>query len=264
MKIENVKIISFSPTNGTKKVLEAIADGISSQTVDFLDLTLIDSLPPEQKEIVADLVLIGTPVYAGRVPLTAVERLEKLTAKNVPAIIVVVYGNRAYGDALLELNDIAIKCGFKPIAAGAFIAEHSFSTEEYLIAKARPDAEDLHKAKEFGKNIVEKFTAIQETNSLKVAGNFPYKERGGSLGVAPETDKDLCIDCKECVVVCPTSAIPAADPTITDASKCILCCACVKVCPVSARKVTHPNLVALAKRLYDNCQIRIEPEMFMS
>lgn len=266
MKFTNIKIISFSPTNSTKKVLETIASGISSQTAELIDLTIPSSLPKETRKISADLVLIGVPVYSGRVPITAVNRLQKLTANNIPAVLVAVYGNRHYDDALLELNDVAIKCGFKPISAGAFIAEHSFATEEYPIAKSRPDAEDLTKAKQFGKDIVNKFSDVQAKDlltSLKIPGNSPYKERGASLGVSPETDKDLCIDCKKCVYVCPTSAIPENDPTITNANECILCCACIKVCPVEARKNTNPKLIGLSKRLSENFQTRLETELFM-
>ena len=263
MKFTNIKIISFSPTNSTKKVLQTIASGISSQAAELIDLTTPGSLPKKTREVSADLVLIGVPVYSGRVPLTAVNRLQKLTANNTPAVLVAVYGNRHYDDALLELNDIAIKCGFKPIAAGAFIAEHSFATEEYPIAKARPDVDDLIKAKQFGEDIVKKFISVESPDLVKVPGNSPYKERGPALGIAPDTDKDICIDCKKCVYVCPTSAIPASDPTITDASNCILCCACIKVCPVEARKVTHPKLVGLSKRLSENFQTRLEAEMFM-
>lgn len=63
---------------------------------------------------------------------------------NCTAIIVVVYGNWDYVDALIELRDIAVKMGFKPIAAAAFIGEHSFSTEDSPIAYGRPDISDLN------------------------------------------------------------------------------------------------------------------------
>jgi ferredoxin len=263
MTIKNIKIICFSPTNSTKRILQTIASGLTAESTEILDITLPNSLSIEDMKIKADLVLIGVPVYAGRVPLTAVERLQKLTAQGVPAILVAVYGNRHYDDALLELNDIAIAAGFKPIAAGTFIAEHSFATEEYPIAKSRPDAEDLTKAKQFGEEIVKKFKSTESPDLIKVPGNLPYKERGPALGIAPDTDKNLCINCMKCVSACPTSAIPTNDPTITNADKCILCCACIKVCPVEARKNTNPKLEALSKRLSENFETRLEAELFI-
>ena len=45
------------------------------------------------------------------------------SASQTPAVLVVVYGNRAYDDALLELSDIATGAGFVPLAAGAFVGE---------------------------------------------------------------------------------------------------------------------------------------------
>lgn len=69
--IERVVAMYFSPTNTTKKVVEEIAGGLASdlgcvqETVDF-------TLPGVREEIQAfgprDLVVFGTPVYAGRVP----------------------------------------------------------------------------------------------------------------------------------------------------------------------------------------------------
>ena len=47
------------------------------------------------------------PVYAGRVPALAVERLKGIKTSGVKCVIVAVYGNRAYEDALVEMQDIA-------------------------------------------------------------------------------------------------------------------------------------------------------------
>lgn len=47
------------------------------------------------------------PVYAGRVPTLAVERLKDIKTSGVKCVIVAVYGNRAYKDALVEMQDVA-------------------------------------------------------------------------------------------------------------------------------------------------------------
>lgn len=47
------------------------------------------------------------PVYAGRVPALAVERLKDIKTSGVKCVIVAVYGNRAYKDALVEMQDVA-------------------------------------------------------------------------------------------------------------------------------------------------------------
>jgi len=88
-----------------------------------------------------DLAIIGVPVYAGRVPEIAAHRLKEIKGAGTPAVVVAVYGNREFEDALVEMRDIAIAQGFEVVAAGAFIAEHSFSTDELPIAAGRPDSE---------------------------------------------------------------------------------------------------------------------------
>jgi hypothetical protein len=47
-------------------------------------------------------------VYAGRISADAKFRLQRIKANNTQAVIVVMYGNREYEDALLELNDIVV------------------------------------------------------------------------------------------------------------------------------------------------------------
>lgn len=117
------------------------------------DLTLDESSSPIEME--GELCVIVTPVYGGRVPALALQRLQRLKGNGAPAILVVVYGNRDYEDALLELRDTAISLGFVPLTAGAFIGEHSYSTPELPIAAGRPDTDDLQQAREFGKNSLE-------------------------------------------------------------------------------------------------------------
>ncbi len=266
MNSKQIKTICFSPTQSTQKIVQRIAEGISTNTADILDLTLPSKKFDSSIEIHADLALIGVPVYGGRVPLDAIKRLEKLQADDIPTVIIVVYGNRHYDDALLELHELAVNSGFKPIAAGAFIAEHSFSIEKYPIAKSRPDAEDLVKISAFANEIVEickgEHVPLQ-LSSDAIPGNYPYIERKPSTPFAAETDKDKCGNCRKCVVVCPTEAINKKDNSITDPEKCILCGACIKVCEKQARAISHPAFFETAKRISTNFNARREPEIFI-
>ena len=141
-----VQTICFSPTRTTARIVAAIARGTQLPAAEPLDLT-----PPEARTRRIEaaqnaLAIIGAPVYGGRIPPEATHRLQRLTANGVPAGLVVVYGNRAYEDALLELRDLVIGLGFVPIAAAAFVGEHSYSTEATPIAHGRPDALDLAQA----------------------------------------------------------------------------------------------------------------------
>jgi ferredoxin len=267
MKINAVKLIYFSPTGTTKKTLQAIARGIGVGRVETLDLTPPDAkgrtFPPLRAD---ELALIGAPVYGGRIPLVAVERLRQVKGQGTPAALVVLYGNREFEDALLELRDLAAEQGFRPLAGGAFLGEHSYSTSAIPIAAGRPDAADLQKASAFGAQIAAKLTGLSAPEAiamLAVPGNLPYKERRPSSGIAPTTDEALCAKCGDCARACPTGVITVAETVTTDAAGCILCCACVKVCPTDARALEHPRTQQTRQWLSANHGQRKEPQTFV-
>ncbi|MGW8195616.1 MAG: flavodoxin family protein, partial [Desulforhopalus sp.] len=140
MNINKVWAVFFSPTRTTKKIVEAVLSGIAGNNVGTYDLTY--SAEGIGREFHDDeLVVFGVPVYAGRVAPLAVERLAGVRGNKSPAVLVVVYGNRDYEDALIELRDLAEKASFIPVAAAAFIGEHSFSSEDFPIAQGRPDSD---------------------------------------------------------------------------------------------------------------------------
>jgi ferredoxin len=266
MNIKAVKLIYFSPTKTSKKVVEGIVQGIEVDTVEHLDLTPPEARLWKLRGIQDVLTIIATPVYSGRVSLDAIQRLQKLKAINTLAIIVVLYGNREYEDALLELKNLVVEAGFIPIAGGAFIGEHSYSNDTTPIASGRPDSEDLKKAREFGKMVREKIRAIRSINEmvpLQVPGNFPYRERKTRSNISPVTQETICTKCKQCSMVCPKAAITVEETIITNQNLCILCCACVKNCATGARVVEDPQIKQAAERLSKNCAKRKEPEIYM-
>lgn len=67
------------------------------------------------------------PVIAGRVPNVLLKFLDTLQGGGALAVPVVLYGNRNFDDALIELRNILQDRGFYAIGAAAFIGEHSFS-----------------------------------------------------------------------------------------------------------------------------------------
>ena len=133
MNIAKWIIAHFSPTGGTKKIADAISAGFHTPVVE-MDLTKADSTVTLGEN---DGLMAVLPVYAGRVPQIALERLAALKGSGQKAVAVVVYGNREYEDALLETEDALEANGFQVIAAAAFIAEHSIARS---IAAGRPDA----------------------------------------------------------------------------------------------------------------------------
>jgi ferredoxin len=266
MVLEAAQLIYFSPTRTTQHVLEAIGQGTGLPLAAPRDVTR----PDEATRTVAPspdvLTLIGVPVYAGRVPGPAASRLRRVDGNGSPAAMVVVYGNRAYEDALLELTDLVVAQGFVPVAAGAFIGEHSFSSAATPIAVGRPDAADLARAMRFGEAIRDKLENLEGGGNLPgltVPGNVPYRQRPAPLQVAPISREDVCVRCEQCAQVCPMGAIRLAEAVETRQEDCLHCFACVKACPTGARILEHPGLLEIARRLAVTCAARQEPEVFL-
>ena len=266
MEGKQVKLIYFSPTGTTQKVLESIAQGIASEDVEHINLTLPKGSQQQIPPFADELVILGAPVYGGRLPVEAIARFKKLKAGNTLAILVVVYGNREFEDALLELKNLAIELGFQPIAAGAFIAEHSFATKDVPIANGRPDELDVAKAMHFGAKIMDKIKMLQSPAGrmeVEIPGRFPYASGGvRAMAVTPVSKEDICTVCGMCASVCPTAAISINGRVATEIELCIRCCACIKNCPTGARVMEDSTLKNIAKWLNDNCSTRKEPQVF--
>jgi ferredoxin len=274
MKINSLKLVYFSPTGTTKAVVQGIAHGMNQNAVELIDITRPDARKQSLLTSEHELLIIGVPVYMGRVPALFTGWLQGINAHTTPAVCVVVYGNRAYEDALIELKDILTQRGCKPIAAAACIGKHSFSNEEMPTAEDRPDAGDLHNAESFGRKIQEKLNTISSADQipdLSVPGCHPY--RGEPCHPYPRDSKfwnvdfiavsDQCNQCGACAEGCPVGAIDPENSRVIDTEKCITCCACIKYCPRHAKTI-KPGLVRDASlRVSTLYKERKEPEFFV-
>jgi ferredoxin len=263
MKIRSLKLVYFSPTGTTKAVLQGIARGIGHDTVELIDITRPDAREQPLQTSEDDLLVVGVPVYMGRVPALLTGWLHAIQARNTPVVAVVVYGNRVYEDALIELTDLLTECGCRTIAGAAFIGEHSFSSTETPTARGRPDASDLTHAETFGRTIQEKLRAISSVDRMPevtIPGCRPYRGDSTLWAVDFIDVSDECDQCGVCAEGCPVGAIDPEDSRAIDTGRCITCCACIKHCPVHARTM-KPGLVRDASmRLHTLYSERKEPE----
>ncbi len=265
MEPSTAYIVSFSPTGTTRKILVGITNGFNAATVEAVNLT-----PPAEGRPTTHLggdglAIIGAPVYGGRLPAEAISRLRTVRGDNTPAVVVVVYGNRDFEDALLELKDLAVEQGFVPVAGAAFIGEHSFSTRELPIAVGRPDGQDLDRAAALGQAVRGKLAGLASLSAigpLPIPGRFPYEGGARAMNVAPVTNEERCTLCGVCAGVCPTAAIVVAEQVTTEVARCIRCCACIKSCPEDARLWEDPMMLKISTWLAENCAARKEPQLF--
>lgn len=261
--IQSAHFAFFSPSSRTRRTLQNIASGMQGMSLTEKDLTLPTQRAVETVYDPESLVVIGMPVYFGRIPKVFHNGLP-LRGNNTPAVYVVVYGNRDYEDALIELQRLGEQAGFVSIAAAACVAEHSLCPS---IAANRPDSEDIAAQRAFGARVLERAVAFSENpeaiQKLTVKGNVPYREYG--VLPVPEIDKDVCIECGLCARICPAGAIEKGTFEMKDKTACLSCGRCVKGCPAGAWALSEAAQKAAAEKMAQiakMCTERKEPEFF--
>ncbi|MDE7326352.1 MAG: EFR1 family ferrodoxin [Lachnospiraceae bacterium] len=253
-----VSQIVFSPTGGTGKVAEIVANAFS-MPISKIDLSNAKTDYSSLYLTKDDIAIIAVPSYGGRVPGLATQRISNIHADQTLCIIICVYGNRAYEDTLIELKDIAEKSGFKVIAAIAAIAEHSIM---HQYAAGRPDAKDQNELNGFAAKILEKISGNSGNISIpQVPGNRPYKHMG-TASLVPKAGNH-CTSCGYCAEQCPAEAINQENLKVADSKKCISCMRCVVQCPQSARKVNGALVSVAALAIKKACSTRKENELFI-
>ena len=260
----NLKILYFSPTDGTKQIIKTIANSINSTYEEF-DITLAKNRVNNLEFSNNDLVIIGMPTYAGRFPRLLTSYIDKIRASDSLAVFVTTYGNRDYEDALLEQYDIFTSKGFIALGAATFITEHS-STDK--LATGRPNIDDLKIASDFGSNILkrlENLTSLSDLNILSLPGNKPYVVKNIAMPPITPVTNEKCVTCGICAKHCPTSAIDFSDCKTIDPSKCIKCNSCVKRCPFNAKAITHEAYKNMQNMLVSNYADKPRnPELFLA
>ncbi len=228
--MKNTYAVYFSATGTTERCVDVIAeelcDGPAAQ------INLADNLTPDYPDFSRDdVVIVAAPVYGGRIPAQAAEALSKMAGNGATAVAAVVFGNRDYDDAMLELTDILAGSGFRIVGAGTFVGCHSIFPK---VGSGRPDDKDCAQLREFA-GACRKALSDADYPSLDIKGNRPYKPYGG-VSIHPSAKTDDCIRCGKCAAKCPVQAINPSEPYRTDATRCISCGRCISVCTQKARR----------------------------
>lgn len=262
----------FSPTGTTEKIVQELVEILAVKfdcAKDYVDFTLPKVREDIQSFNSEDLVVFGTPVYAGRVPNVLLKYIKTVEGGGALAVPVVLFGNRNFDDALAELRALLTEDGFTPAAAGAFVGEHSFSK---ILGAGRPDKLDMETVGKFAEDIYQKIdTAVDGFKPFNVAGEYPSKgyyqprdRKGNSVDIRKVTPKtsDSCIDCKVCAEVCPMGSVNYENVREL-VGICIKCGSCIKKCPMGAKYYDAESYLYHQHELEEEYTRRAEPSLFM-
>lgn len=256
MKLLKVYQAFFSPTGNTEKVVKGIGKAFADYAMADIELTSKEEREKEHKFRESDLLIIGAPIYGGRLPAAVTQALEKFSGVNTPTIVVASYGNNAVGDAVLELKKCLCDKGFTVVGAGYFSAQHTYLKE---LGRHRPDTEDMKEIEAFGKEAREALRTMvhYDVQPLNIPGEYPYaKPPMGPLPFTVDTTQ-ACFYCNLCVAKCPVQAISEYNPKEIDHDKCIRCGACMIVCPAQAKYFKGDGYGAIQQKLSANVGKRL-------
>ena len=255
MITKNVHTIVFSPCGGTENVAKAIVKDIGLPKFKY-NVTLPEGRKQKLIFTDSDLIFFVFPVYGGHIPINSAEVFSKFKGNNTPAVLVAVYGNRAYEGALLDLNKLALAKGFKPFAASAAVAEHSMAP---AFATNRPDAADIDVLSRFGTEVIER---LQEgIGDFEPPGFYPSWPMPPDDALLIRADEN-CTSCGICVKVCPAGAITQERLQESNAELCITCGACFKYCPIKARDFVSQAFRKMGAEHLKDAVERKEAEFF--
>ena len=265
-KTKSIGVMYFSPTKTTAKICKAIASGMGEDVPVELNITK----PDFRKKLISnpeallngiDHLIVGAPVYTGKLPLQVIESLNIMVGEGKECTVVVVYGNRDYGVAFRNMTEILIRRGFKIIAAGAFIGQHSYS-DIIPVAMGRPDITDLGKAKIFGANSINTSKYLSPEDIPVQLDMFSKSKKHYPL--KPFFISEKCTQCGICSETCPVGIIsPETGDYINKKAKdlCIGCMACVRNCKNEA-KIAKPDFIMklMMKQILKKASVqRLEP-----
>jgi len=248
-------VLYFSPTGGTKKVLDVLISAwyfekkyidLANSKESFVNISFNNG----------DICIVAVPTFSGRVPQFIIPKLRKLHGNGIKAMLITTYGNRAFDDTLLEIKDTMEAGGFVCNCAVAAVSRHSVLPK---YGEGRPDERDIGELKNFSVKCKEVMS--KQFGSLDVSGNKPYRKYV-SIPIKPKGRKQ-CINCGLCYQKCPVHAISFDNYRVCDKKACISCLHCVYVCPKKARYV-NPVVLRIAELIMrKRCSGRKENILFL-
>lgn len=278
MEIQHIETAYFSPTGNVRRAMEWLTQAVATRLgrkPTYWDCTL-----PAARHMVhtyqpGDLLLVGTPVYAGRIPNKLLPFWQSSFGGNGAAVVLVcLYGNRSFGDALTELRDTFQAAHFAPLAAAALPSEHAFVPE---LATGRPNDTDRAELVAFAEQLVAKLTtweplsdcpsSTSPASSISSTSPAPAATSTPPTSPAPSATSTSPASPSATLLEVPGNSPAGAyytplrqdgQPAVflkakpqTDAARCTRCGLCASVCPMGS---IDPQDVTQVPGLCIKCQ----------
>lgn len=265
MNITKLHVLYFSPTGGTEKIVRTVAGALAGHLglePKYINFTKPENRQTEYRFGPEDLLVMASPVYAGRLPNKLMpEYKAKIFGEGAPAVPICVFGNRSPDEALRELVLLLEGNGFRVAGGAALAGRHAFSDK---VGEGRPDSEDRGQMKVFAAGVAAKLAGeelpLLEMDRSEIGPYYtPLKEDGTPakfLKAKPLTRWEKCSQCGACARACPLGSIDKK--TMEAVGLCIKCQACVRRCTVRAKYFEDADFLSHVAMLEKNYIRRAE------
>ncbi len=251
MNIKHIRVLYFSPTGGTERIARLVSEELGRRLglePEHISFTKPGEREQEHRFGPEDLLVMASPVYAGRLPNKIMPDYKaRIFGDSTPAVPICVFGSRSPDEALRELILLLEGNGFTIAGGAAFAGRHAFSDR---VGQGRPDGDDRAQIADFAAGIADKLAGDilppLEMDRGEIGPYYTPRKTDGAparfLKARPLTDWGRCSRCGVCARSCPMGSIDRE--TMEAVGLCIKCQACVRKCTRHAKYFEDPDFLS--------------------
>jgi ferredoxin/flavodoxin len=223
-----------------------------------------------------DCLFVGSPVYRSVAVPPVMEFLESLSPVGAGwAVPFVTWGGVSSGIALWQMAQTLVRKGFRIAAAAKIAAVHSIMWRSAdPLGAGHPDGDDDAAVGRMIRTFVQNLT--RGTMRPLDPADLDYQNESDAVNakktigqpwmVTPKTvDHERCTQCGVCQVECPTGAITLS-PFPVYGQGCIDCFNCLRLCPEEAIQSAMPleERARMIEKFADHFRESIQPVVFIN